>query len=87
MPQNISITVNSNGAFFTAGSGANAVWQVGVNNYQGGTLQAQATILIHELAHLFEISGFKPDFGNAAAGHDNDKAVDKNCGSLIKALK
>jgi len=60
------------------------IWESGCretrHNYQGGTLQAQATILIHELAHLFEISGFKPDFGNAAAGRDNDKAVDKNCG-------
>jgi len=35
----------------------------------------------------FEISGFKSDFGDSAAGIDNDNAVEKNCGSLIKALK
>jgi RHS repeat-associated protein len=80
-----AITVNANGAFFNSG------FTVGIPGYTGGSLQAQLTILIHELAHLESnagtgASGFQPDAGNPSAGKSNDTLVNKNCGNLINSI-
>jgi RHS repeat-associated protein len=87
VPAGTSITVNSNGAFFNATNGSGLTYTVGTQSYTGGTLQAQATILIHELAHVLGVAGFLSDAGNAANGALNDQAVNKNCGKLIGGLK
>jgi RHS repeat-associated protein len=81
VPVTAAFTVNNNGAFFNAG------FKVGTQGYQGGTLQAQATILIHELAHIVGAAGFQPDNGNPKAGQSNDNLVNQNCGRLISGLK
>jgi RHS repeat-associated protein len=81
VPVTAALTVNNNGAFFNSG------FKVGAKGYQGGTLQAQATILIHELAHILGAAGFQADNGNPAAGRSNDNLVNQNCGKLIAGLK
>jgi hypothetical protein len=87
IPVGILITVDTLGAFFNANNSSGQAWQVGVPKYVGGTLQAQATILIHELAHTIGAKGFQSDTGNAQAGADNDALVNQNCGKLIAGLK
>jgi hypothetical protein len=81
LPTSASITVNSNGAFFSSG------YTVGPQGYTGGTLAAQAFILLHELGHEVGAAGFKPDFGDPSAGKANDALVDQNCGKAIKGIK
>ena len=76
-----SITINSTGAFF------NLAYTVGPSGYKGDSLQAQAFILLHELAHEVGAQGFRPDAGSKEIGKANDKLVDKNCGSEIKGLQ
>jgi RHS repeat-associated protein len=83
LPQNATITVNANGAFFNSGYNVTG----GTASYKGGTLQAQAFILIHELAHEVNAAGFQPDAGSAAAQASNNNLVQKNCGKQIAALK
>jgi RHS repeat-associated protein len=82
LPGDSSITVNSNGAFFNSG------YTVGSGNtqYNGGTLQAQIFILIHELAHLSGAAGFQSDAGNPSAVAKNNALVQKNCGSQIAGV-
>ena len=60
---------------------------VGTRDYPGGTLKAQATILIHELAHILSATGFQNDAGIPKAGKANNKLVDKNCRNLIGGLQ
>jgi uncharacterized protein YjdB len=89
--QNTSVvfTVNDVGSFFNQyQNGDNTKpFLVGKRNYPGGTLKAQATMLIHETAHQITVTGFQPDFGNSKAGKANDKAVDSNCRQLIEGLQ
>jgi hypothetical protein len=82
LPGDSSITVNSNGACFNSG------YTVGSGNtqYNGGTLQAQIFILIHELAHLSGAAGFQSDAGNPSAVASNNALVQKNCGSQIAGV-
>jgi RHS repeat-associated protein len=87
VPADAAITVNSTGAFFTTTSTAGANWVVGARGYAGGTLRAQATILIHELAHVLGAAGFKSDFGDPGAGRANDRLIDQNCRNLIERLR
>ncbi len=81
LPIDSSITVNDNGGFFTPG------FTIGPRNYQGGRLQAQASILLHEIAHEVGAAGIKSDAGKPAAGQFNDSLVDKYCGKEIRGLK
>jgi hypothetical protein len=66
-------------------------FSVGPHPYVGGTLKAQAAILIHEFGHLMnEVGGaarFQPDGGNRKAGRANDQLVDQYCGKLIGGLQ
>ena len=92
IPNNFSITVNDNGAFFNATDPKGRSFLVGKRQYAGNTLKAQATILIHELAHVLAdasvgASGFQNDFGMPKAGEANNALVDKNCRSLIEGLQ
>jgi hypothetical protein len=87
IPSGTNFTVNSGGAFFNSGqtvSGAGA-------SYTGGSSQAQAFILIHELAHLLELPNFSPnDAGSSGAAiqaeRDNNNMVQVNCGQQIQGF-
>jgi RHS repeat-associated protein len=81
VPVTAAFTVNNNGAFYKNSH------SVGVRGYAGGTLRAQATILIHELAHILGAQGFQDDFRDPAKSRANDALVDKNCGRLIGGLR
>jgi hypothetical protein len=89
-PASAAITVNDTGAFFNAMLGK-LTFTVGPHAYSGGTLKAQASILIHELGHLMKsiggANGFLPDVGEKEAGRSNDHLVDLYCGKLIGGLK
>ena len=91
VPVGYTLTVNNNGAFFNGvvlgPSGQVYLLVVGALGYQGGSLAAPATILIHELGHLLDAEGFKSDQKSQSNGAANDKLVDKNCGNLISGLK
>lgn len=86
LPLDASITVNSNGAFF------NSAYSVSSQGYTGGTLQAQAFILLHELAHEVGAPGFKsndagPTREAVVNQASNNALVDKNCGKAVKGLQ
>ena len=85
----VVFTVNDVGAFFNqyANGDQSKPFEVGIRKYPGDSLRAQATMLIHEVAHEITVSGFQPDFGNPKAGRANDKAVDTNCRQLIEGLQ
>jgi hypothetical protein len=83
LPTNSSITVNNNGAFFNSGY---SIGGLGVS-YVGGTLQAQAFILIHELAHEVGAAGMQPDAGNPSAETNNNNLVQQHCGSQMSGLQ
>lgn len=51
------------------------------------TLRAQATIVVHEIAHEVQLTGFEHDFNNPKAGLRNDQQVDANCRQLIEGLQ
>jgi hypothetical protein len=87
VPSDSTFTVNDNGGFFNARDTNGNQWLVGVRKYVGGSLKAQATILIHELGHVMTITGFQEDAGIPKAGKANDKLVDQNCRSLIEGLQ
>lgn len=87
VPNNFAITVNDIGAFFNAGDNDGHSYFVGKREYSGNTLRAQATILIHELAHVLSASGFQADAGIPKAGKATDGLVDKNCRNLIEGLQ
>ena len=89
LPASVAIAVNDTGAFFNAKLG-DKTFTVGRRSYTGGTLKAQAAILVHELGHLMNAeggaAGFQADAGSKNAGRANDKLVDKYCGKLIVGL-
>ena len=87
IPANFAITVNDLSAFFQDKDLRGNSFYIGKRHHPGNTLRAQATILIHELAHTLPAPGFQGDFGKPKAGKANDKLVDKNCRYLIEGLK
>jgi hypothetical protein len=90
LPDGAAIAVNDTGAFFNAKLG-DKTFTVGRRAYTGGTLKAQAAILVHELSHLMKAvggaAGFQSDAGNRKSGRANDKLVNQYCGKLIGGLK
>jgi len=89
VPTTAAFTVNDNGAFFNQYQNGDTTkpFFVGKRNYPGGSLRAQATMLIHETAHQITVNGFQHDFGNRKAEKANNKAVDSNCRKLIEGLQ
>lgn len=87
IPPDSAITVNTAGAFFNRTTRSGATFSVGARGYIGGSLRAQASILIHEFAHVLGADRFKSDLGNAKAGRDNDNLVDGNCRKLIESSR
>jgi len=90
VPLNFAFTVNDQGAFFNAKTGDKTL-TVGRRAYNGGTLKAQAAILIHEFAHQMYAgggaAGFQDDAGDTKKGRANDKLVDQYCGKLVGDLR
>jgi hypothetical protein len=87
IPSNFTITVNDLGAFFQAKDLQGNSFYIGRRHYPGNTLRAQASILIHELAHTLPAPSFQEDNGKPKAGKANDKLVDGNCRYLIEGLQ
>jgi hypothetical protein len=91
IPTGIITAVNDNSAFFNAtttnGQGQTLTFEVGPRAYTGGTLKAQAFILLHELGHGITIAGFQHDNGIPKAGKANDQMVDQNCRNLIEGIR
>jgi RHS repeat-associated protein len=79
-----AFAINAEGAFFNSTAPGGGTLRVGAAKYVGGTPQAQAAILIHELGHILGLLG--PDYGNNGAGAANDKSVAANCAGLINSL-
>jgi len=86
VPDGTLITVNNNGAFFTAFSNGQTLPAVG-GHYNPGTPAAQAAILLHELGHSLMPMGFQDDNGNQTAVNSDDSLVAKDCGKLINTIK
>ncbi len=80
-----SITVNNQGAFFhpTTAAGQTMTW--GPRGFAGGTPQAQAGILLHELGHV--TNALRPDGGNPKAVKANDKDIDTHCTGTINGAR
>jgi hypothetical protein len=96
---NLDTVVNDNGIYFNyqspAGNGHYNSLQTYVTNYVGNTLLAQAQTTLHELGHQaqFPLPPNPPgaqwqqnDAGNTRAVIINETIVNKNCGSMIRAL-
>jgi hypothetical protein len=79
-------TVNDIGPFFNVSDNLGRPFKVGKRGYAGNTLRAQASILIHEVAHQITVLGFQPDNGIPKAGKSNDILVNQNCRQLIEGL-
>jgi RHS repeat-associated protein len=85
-PGQAAIVVNNNGAFFNSG------YTVGDRKYQGGTIQADVFIVLHELGHALGANGFLADGPSsnltqrqaAANGNHNDQLIQNNCSKLIQ---
>lgn len=86
VPDGTLITVNNNGAFFTAFSNGQQLPAVG-GVYNAGTPAAQAAILLHELGHSLMPMGFQNDNGNQTAVNSNGNLVSTNCGKLINTIQ
>jgi RHS repeat-associated protein len=92
LPVGTQLTVNSSGAFFNA-TAPGGTLTVGAGNYTGGTPQAQAAILIHELAHMTGAAGFVDDASSNDPAQNrrnviaNDALVGQHCGGLINAFQ
>jgi len=86
-PGSMLITVNTNGAFFSAQASVGYGVPAGIT---GGSGAAQALILLHELAHALEAAGFIANDGpmangqpNVAAQTANNQLVMQNCGNIV----
>jgi hypothetical protein len=55
------------------------------HQYHGGTNQAKAVILLHELGHATNAPGFLSDLGSQAKIDHNDAIILRGCKSVIKA--
>jgi len=82
IPVYFAVTFNDNGAFFSAFDRSSGK-ELRDGPYRGGTAQAQVRILVHELAHIDLVPGFRPDFLDDEAGRKNDLLVEENCSRLV----
>jgi Zn-dependent peptidase ImmA (M78 family) len=55
-----------------------------VDGITGGTAKAQVFILLHELAHALDATGFLHDNGNPANGKINDQTINSQCANTLK---
>ena len=76
-----AIVVNNYGAFFNSG------WVLDQGKIQGGTSEADAFILLHELGHALDANGFQSDLNNWQAGNSNDKLIDQHCQKTLSQFQ
>jgi hypothetical protein len=98
VPNNVATTVNDSGGFFNSNYPNfppynGRAYAIGIRNYPGDTLRAQATTLLHELGHVVlgaePVQGtvlFQNDSDDPAAEVTNDTRVDTHCRQMIEAL-
>ncbi len=72
-----AIVVNRLSAFYYN------TYKVDQGKITGGTSQADAFILLHELGHALSAKGFQPDYNNNSAGASNDKLIEQNCSKTL----
>jgi hypothetical protein len=81
-PGSMSITINLDGGYFNGGVTAGLGTNIG-----GGTDEARAFILLHELAHNMRVSGAAAGFiqGDTTPSDqvNNNNLILKNCGSAV----
>ncbi len=82
-----TIDINSQGAFFKGSYPNGKPLDVGTNQnpIRGGTPEARAFILLHELGHITD--ALKPDFGNPSAEAANNAAILKHCKKTLGKFK
>ena len=76
---------NADSAFFIGGLAP--IFRANNGRIVGGTARAQTFIILHELAHAVSAGGFHSDYGNSAAGKDNDNLINKNCKKTFESFK
>jgi hypothetical protein len=82
IPSGTEITVNTRGGFFQSGPSTSVGY--GIPSWMtGGSLGAQMEIVIHELAHDFQVPGFADDYHDPGAQTHNNELVMQHCGSVI----
>jgi hypothetical protein len=98
VPDGVVTVVNDSGGFFNSNYSLVSPYNpgqpyyIGIQGYLGGTLRAQAEILLHEMGHsvIGENSppktSFQNDLGDPQAELANEKQVDTNCRAMIEAL-
>jgi RHS repeat-associated protein len=79
------IFLNSIGPFYAVFSASSGTKAMKVGPYTGGSLQAQTTILLHELAH--KVDAAVPDAKDETASANNTQTVLNNCQRQIDALR
>ncbi len=68
--------VNTSGAFFNSG------FKVNNRRFEGGTVEAQRSILLHEIAHGLGL--LEHDMDDQAAVDRNDQLIWENCQRTIR---
>jgi hypothetical protein len=86
VPVYFAVTFNDYGAFFSPFD-RDTGRELREGPYRGGTSQAQARILIHEMAHLLHVPGFQADALSRIAGASDDRLVEQNCGQLVGGIR
>jgi hypothetical protein len=86
VPSYFAVTFNDYGAFFGAVDRSTGR-ELREGPYAGGTVRARVRILVHEVAHLLRVPGFRSDFSNDVFQKTNDLKVEQNCGRLVGGIQ
>ena len=85
------VMINAAGAYYNPlpsgyviGPSDNKSFQTQISAINGGTPEAQAFLLLHELFHVLGL--FQPDSGNQTAQSQNNTLMWFNCGSVIQGF-
>jgi hypothetical protein len=65
--------------------GTKTTFLVIAGKYRGGTNEAKVEILLHELGHAVNATGFQADYGSPSKAAANDHIVMGGCKNVIKA--
>ncbi|HJX83380.1 MAG TPA: RHS repeat-associated core domain-containing protein, partial [Candidatus Angelobacter sp.] len=82
----VPLTVNGLGAFFNKTYGESKLeLTTDHGKINGGGIQAQLFIMLHEVAHGTEV--IQPDKGNQPQINANDDTLEKECKDTVKSIK
>jgi hypothetical protein len=85
-----AIVVNDSGAFFRGiviVDGQQQLLTTNNGRINGGSVEAQVFIMLHEFDHSNTVPGFESDAGDLAAGQRNNNRVDSHCGQTLQAAR